>query len=368
MIADPKHIPLMRPKLPDAAQLMPYLREIDANRWYTNFGPLEQRLTDRLAAQFGVTGDHVVCLSNATTALSISLAARAVGSGRYCLLPSFTFVATAQAVLAAGYTPYFLDVDPATWSLDISQVRDTIARLGPEVAAIMVVAPFGAPLDIAPWDGLADETGVPVVVDAAAGFDSVVPGQSPAVVSLHATKPLAAGEGGLVISQDGALVTEVKARANFGFHGERSAVGPGGNAKLGEYAAAVALASLDQWDKTRTGFARTTAAYVEAMNRVPALQLSPGFGDGWVSATCNAVFDAPAGSAAIAALEQAGIEARRWWNKGCHREPMFSDMEHDPVPVTEDLVERVVGLPFGVDLPSEDIRRIADTLSAISTP
>ena len=157
MIADTKQIPLMRPKLPDATQLLPYLREIDANRWYSNFGPLEQRLTGRFAAQFGVTGDHVVCLSNATTALSISLAALTGDDGRYCLMPSFTFVATAQAALAAGLTPYFLDVDPATWRLDNSVVCDVIARLGSDVAAVMVVAPFGAPIDIAPWDRLTEE-------------------------------------------------------------------------------------------------------------------------------------------------------------------------------------------------------------------
>jgi len=367
MIADTKQIPLMRPKLPDATQLLPYLREIDANRWYSNFGPLEQRLTGRFAAQFGVTGDHVVCLSNATTALSISLAALTGDDGRYCLMPSFTFVATAQAALAAGLTPYFLDVDPATWRLDNSVVCDVIARLGSDVAAVMVVAPFGAPIDIAPWDRLTEETGVPVVVDAAAGFDSVVPGVSPSVVSLHATKPLAAGEGGLVISRDGDLIAEVKARANFGFREQRSAVGPGGNAKLGEYAAAVALAALDQWAETRAGFARTTAAYVDAVNAVPALQLSPGFGDDWVSATCNVIFDAPAGETAIAVLEQAGIEARRWWNKGCHREPMFSDGARDPLPVTEHLAERMVGLPFGSELPAADIRRIVDALTSIST-
>lgn len=366
MIAGSKRIPLMRPKLPDAAQLMPYLQEIDANRWYTNFGPLEQRLTGRFAAQFGVTSDHVVCLSNATTALSISLAALAGGDGRYCLMPSFTFVASAQAALAAGLTPYFLDIEPATWRLDTDVVRDAIARLGLDVAAVMVVAPFGAPLDIAPWDRLTDETGVPVVVDAAAGFDSVVPGVSPAIVSLHATKPLAAGEGGLVISRDGDLVAEVKARANFGFHGQRSADGPGGNAKLGEYTAAVALAALDQWATTRAEFARTTADYVEVINAVPALRLSPGFGEDWVSATCNVVFDAPAGDTAIAELERAGIEARRWWNKGCHREPLFSEVDHDPLPVTQHVVERMVGLPFGGDLPAADIRRIADALSVIS--
>jgi len=365
MKTDSERIPLMRPKLPDAAQLMPYLREIDANRWYTNFGPLEQRLTGRFASRYGVANDEVVCLSNATTALSISLAALAGGTGQYCLMPSFTFVASAQAVLAAGLTPYFLDIDPATWRLDTAVVRDSIARLGSAVAAVMVVAPFGAPLDLEPWDRITDDTGIPVIVDAAAGFDSLVPGRSPAIVSLHATKPLAAGEGGFVISRDSDLVAEVKARANFGFHGRRMAAGPGGNAKLGEYASAVALAALDQWAQTCDSFATATTAYVDAISETTAIQLSPDFGNGWVSSTCNVVFDAPVGAAAIAALGEAGIESRLWWNKGCHREPLFLDADRDPLPATEDLVDRMVGLPFGCDLPDGTARRVAEVLSSV---
>lgn len=366
MTADIDRIPLMRPKLPAAEQLLPYLREIDANRWYTNFGPLEQRLTGRFASRFGVAADEAVCLCNATTALSISLAALARANGRYCLMPSFTFVATAQAVLAADLVPYFLDIDPATWRLDPAVVRDAIDRLGSDVAAVMAVAPFGAPLDIESWDRLTDETGIPVIVDAAAGFDGLVAGRSPVIVSLHATKPLAAGEGGLVISRDGDLVAEVKARANFGFREYRSAAGPGGNAKLGEYPAAVALAALDQWTETSAGFARATAAYREAIDEIPGVGLSPGFGDGWVSSTCNVVFDAPVGKKAMAALDRAGVESRLWWNKGCHREPVFSDADRDAVPATEDLVERMVGLPFGCDLPAAQIRRVADVISTVS--
>ncbi len=366
MTADFERIPLMRPKLPDAAQLMPYLQEIDANRWYTNFGPLEQRLTGRFASRYGVATDEAVCLSNATAALSISLAALARPKGRYCLMPSFTFVASAQAVPAAGLMPYFLDIDSATWRLEITAVRDQIDRLGSDVAAVLVVAPFGAPLDIAPWDRLTEDTGIPVVVDAAAGFDSLVAGVSPAIVSLHATKPLAAGEGGLVISRDADFVAEVKARANFGFQGNRSAVGPGGNAKLGEYPAAVALAGLDQWTETRAGFARATAAYIEAIDEIPGVRLSPGFGDGWVSSTCNVAFDATVGEKAISALDNAGIESRRWWNEGCHLEPIFSSADRDALRTTEDLVERIVGLPFGCDLPTAKIHRVADVLSSIS--
>jgi dTDP-4-amino-4,6-dideoxygalactose transaminase len=98
----------------------------------------------------------------------------------------------------AGLTPYFVDVDPSTWALEPLAIEEEIARPPAAVGAVMVVAPFGRPIDYAAWDEVKDRTGLPVVIHAAAAFDSLQVGEAPAVVSLHATKVLGAGEGGFV--------------------------------------------------------------------------------------------------------------------------------------------------------------------------
>src|SRR3546814_6802515 len=88
----------------------------------------------------------------------------------------------------------------------------------------MPVSPFGRPVDIAAWDAFGKRTGLAVVVDAAAAYDRSVAGDSPLVVSLHATKALAAGEGGFVVSHDAAMIEEIRKCINFGFYGTRVAL------------------------------------------------------------------------------------------------------------------------------------------------
>jgi len=350
-------IPVMRPRLPNAAALRPYLEEIDRNGWYSNFGPLERRLEQRLAEQYGLQPESVVGVANCTVGLMLALTA-AVRSGGYCVLPSFTFVASAEAVVAAGLTPLFVDVDPDSWTMRPDHVSEAIRGADGPVAAVMVVSPFGAPVDIALWDDFAAQSGTPVVVDAAAGFDSAVAGNSPVVVSLHATKVLGAGEGGFVMSRDAALVRSIAVRSNFGFRSGRQAEVVGFNGKLNEYCAAVGLASLDAWPRTRPTLAGLTTLYRDALGAIGNLRLAPGFGDGWVGGTCNVAFDRPVADAAIELLTAAGIDSRQWWNKGCHREEAFAGARHGDLPVTDDLGRRVLGLPFHDGLSEADIARI----------
>ena len=166
------NIPLMRPQLPEVSAILPYLEEIDQNRWYSNFGPLERRFERKLADHFELGDRQVVCVSNCTQGLDISLRNAARFPVGYCLMPSFTFVATPHAAISAGLEPYFLDVELDTWALSPVSVRDKISAIEGPIAAVMPVAPFGASIDVSAWDAFAQETGIPVVIDAAAGFDS----------------------------------------------------------------------------------------------------------------------------------------------------------------------------------------------------
>ena len=199
-------IPVMAPRLPDTAALVPYLEEIDGNRWYSNFGPLQRRFETRLADHFDLPKAGVVCVGNCTAGLMLALMAVAPGRGGYCIMPSFTFVASAHAALAAGLVPLFIDVDPQSWTVTQAGVTEAIRSADRPVAAALVVSPFGAPVDVAAWDDFAEDRGIPVVIDAAAGFDGAVAGKSSVVISFHATKVIGTGEGGVVLSRDTALI------------------------------------------------------------------------------------------------------------------------------------------------------------------
>ena len=242
MAAAPPQLRVCRPQLPDADQLRPYLDEIDRSGQYTNFGPLLRRFERRLAERFHVADEGVACVSNGTTGLALALRASAIPEARLCVMPAWTFVATAHAARMAGLEPYFVDVDPDSWSLTPAAALAAAVRAPGPVGAVLPVSPLGAPVDVEAWDAFHAETGLPVVIDAAGGFDGARPGAAPMMISLHATKVFGVGEGGIVVSTDGALVAEIRRRANFGFGSGRVATTEGTNAKMSEYPAALGLA------------------------------------------------------------------------------------------------------------------------------
>ena len=118
-------VPVMRPRLPSAESLLPYLRAIDEARIYSNYGPQATQLDERLAAHYGLSECAVTTVANATLGLGIALNTQGARPGTLCVMPAWTFVASAQAATLAGLIPYFVDVDPSTWALDPVRSRDS---------------------------------------------------------------------------------------------------------------------------------------------------------------------------------------------------------------------------------------------------
>jgi len=361
--AVPAWLPVGRPLLPPTDAVLPYLRAMDGNRWYANHGPLVRRLEERLVAHYGLSAGCVATVASGTAGLTAALLAHEAAQGGLCVLPSWSFVASAHAAIAAGLVPYFADVDAVGWALTPEGAQRAIEAAPGPVAAVMPVMPFGAPLDMAAWDRFAERTGLAVVVDGAAGFDALRPGRVPTVVSLHATKALGVGEGGFVASRDAALVRAVEDAANFGFLRQREAERAGLNAKMSEVHAAVGLAALDLWPRTRAAFRAVAEAYAQALDGMPGVMGLRGAGAGWVSSTMVAVFDAPVADAVAGRLRERGIDTRAWWSKGIHRQAAFRGHPSTPLPVTERLADGTLGLPFHADLPAVAVARVAEALA-----
>lgn len=357
-------LPVARPRMPRAEALFPYLRRIDEGRTYSNFGPLVSELEGRLAQRLGVDPACVVTVANATAGLTLALQTivTEVGGvrepGGYCLIPSWTFVATAHAVSAAGLTPFLVDVDETSWAMTPDIARAALARIDGPVAAVMPVAPFGAPMDVAAWDLFTADTGIPAVIDAAAGHDAVRVGRSPAVVSLHATKILGAGEGGYVVCHDPDLIVGIKRRSNFGFHGARNAEVTGVNAKMSEYHAAVGLASMDSYATDIAGFRAVAAAYRQGLARRQWVGFQVGFGSEWCGSVCVARFVGADQQRIIARLDAIGVGNRAWWGAGVHAQSAFAGLPRLPLPVTEMLARETLGLPYFVDMTDTDVERV----------
>ncbi|MDI1282343.1 DegT/DnrJ/EryC1/StrS family aminotransferase [Brevundimonas sp.] len=357
----PTKVPVARPRLPSAEAVFPYLQRIDDAGWYSNFGPLLTEFEARLAGRFPA-GTEVVTVTNATQALTLTLMAMNLPVGGYVVMPAWTFVATAHAVVQAGLKPWFADVDPDSWMLRPEAVTGLAADIRAQVVAVIPVSAFGAAGDLAAWRAFRDETGVPVLVDAAAAFDTLDDADLPAVVSLHATKVLGIGEGGFLATRDAALALRVRQLTTFGFQGGRESHVAATNAKLSEYPAAVGLASLDAWPADRFRFLRAAQQLRISLIGRPEVQFQNGWGADWVTSVC--AVGLPDGMAAPVAdaLHQQGIDTRQWWGAGCHTSPAFADCARGDLRHTDRLAGSVIGLPFSIDLSAAETGRITDAL------
>lgn len=363
-------IPVLRPLLPRADRLMPYLRRIDAARVYSNYGALtlefEQGVADRLA----LPARGVVSASSGTTALVgtiLAVAGKARPERLLALVPAFTFVATAAAVERCGYQPYIADVDPTTWMLD--PVRLAQHPLLDRIGVVVPVAPFGRPVPQAQWQEFQRLTGIPVVIDGAASFDTVEEapdqflGPIPLIMSFHATKCFATGEGGGVATTDVDLARRVKKALNYGFHSARDSRSPSTNGKMSEFHAAVGLAELDGWGSKKAALRAVVARYRRRLTRVGLADryvASPDIGASYNLFLCRSLEE----SAAVQeSLRFARIDFRLWYGEGLQHQTYFRDVAHDALGVSEEILPRLLGLPTAPDLADASIARIVAALT-----
>ncbi len=355
------------PDLPQAAELLPWLQRIDANRWYTNGGPLVREFEQRLGGFIDGGGEaSCVTLSSGMSALELGLHALGVGAGKRVLLPALTFPATAQAVSRCGAEPLLGDVCADTWTMTPAIARDALARQ--RVDAVMPVASFGFPLPVEQWDEFVRHTGVPVLADAAAALGVQKVGSSAHwSFSLHATKPMGVGEGGLFVSPDHALAQAVRRLANFGFEHGVVHSSHGTNAKLNEYAAAIGLAQLQRWPRLLQRRREVFDDYRSRLLALPGVRIQP---LGTPPATL--CVQLPADAAAVAAaLARSGIETRRWYLPPLNEHPAFGAVKRigpggtSRLPVTERLATTLLGLPFHSRLTGEEVATVVDALAAL---
>jgi dTDP-4-amino-4,6-dideoxygalactose transaminase len=352
-------IPVAKPRLPLADEIAPYLRRIDQSRWYSNGGPLVQEFETRLAAH---ADGRTATVANATIGLALALLAYELPAGTLCMVPAWTFAATAHAVQLAGLVPWIVDVDATNWALEPPAARELLRGAPGPVSAVIPVSPFGAPLDSSSWEAFRNETGIAVVIDAAAAFDTIRATSVPAVVSLHATKILGIGEGGFVLTTDASFIAELQKRANFGFWNSRESTVRSLNGKLSEYAAAIGLAALDSWPTTRAEFGRVASSYRELFADEPNVTLQRGFAEDWVTSTVVISTREPGADAIARLLAENQIGSRRWWGGGLHRHAIFASLPRAKTDNADFLADSVIGLPCWRDLSNEDIRQICDVV------
>lgn len=333
-------VPLLVPDMPAAAALLPWLERIDAQRRYANFGALACAFEDRLSAQWAAPPE-VVSTSSGTAALEVGIAALGIAAGSAALVPAFTFAATASAAIRNRLDVVFSDVAADSWQLTPAIAREVAKRR--KLGLVIPVATFGCAVSAAAWDVFTQETGIPVLVDAAAAFGNQEIGTlTSCAFSFHATKPFGIGEGGAFVTRERALARRARRLSNFGYE-NRVSHEAGTNAKLSEFAAAVGLAQAERWAERQQRRRGLWAAYHAALAKVPGVRLQA-TGDS-LPAVC--VLRVPRNADRVCdALGIAGIETRRWYCPPLHRHPAFAACGRDDLRETQLLAREALGVPW----------------------
>ena len=339
--------------MPKSSSFSSRLEKIWASGVFSNFGPQVRELESRLATRLNVAPEQVVVLSNATMAIAGLVAISEKSRWR---VPSWTFVATALAVLQTGKTLQFADVGPDNHMLPPveSSGLGTITTL-----------PFGVGIP----NGIISPTNFPEIIDAAASLASVtdlsgLPTHSSVVFSLHATKYLGSGEGGVAVAGNSETAQTLRSWANFGFSGNRESLLVGTNAKMSEVQAAIAHACLDQEEDERDDWIQlrgnSTEVAVALSIDIPFLS-AHSIAPYWVVR-----FQSQRERDSVeAVLREARIESRRWWGSGCHsmpalkRFPRESDLKN-----TEWLAQTTLGLPYFRGMERSDFSNIGEQVEA----
>jgi dTDP-4-amino-4,6-dideoxygalactose transaminase len=347
------------------------LERIDEAHWYSNGGPLLNELAARLAgfwrkAGVAVAESQISLVSSGTAALELALQAHGIGPGDRILVPSLTFPATATSVLRCGAEVILGDVDAKSWQLTPACAER--ARREHQLSAVVPVGPWGTAVPTGEWTAFAAATGVPVVVDSAAGFGVQHPVSGLTIVySMHATKPYAAGEGGLVVGTE-ELIDEIRRLANFGFE-RRQITRAGTNAKLSEYHAAVALAALDAWPQAYAGRMKLRDEYESHTDLFNAGDNTLLNSREWFSVDSQPLV-ARSGAALLRdKLLGRGVESRQGYCPPLHWHPAFGDCLRvdesggQKLLNSELLFERVLLLPMHLGLSGEDVFRVASAVA-----
>jgi perosamine synthetase len=360
-------IPVARPDLGPRERA--YVEECLQTAWISSAGPFVRRFEAAFAAACGVS--HGVACSSGTTALHLALTAAGVGAGDEVIVPAWTFVATANAVVHAGATPVLADVDPATWGIDPVEAARKVSR---RTRAIIAVHLYGRPADIPALRRLSRRHGLLLVEDAAEAHGAEVGGRRVGSLgdvgcfSFFANKILTTGEGGILITRDGRLAKGARRLRDHGM-GQRRYWHPvvGYSYGLGNLQAAIGLAQVERFDELLKRKDTIGAHYTTRLCQIPGIDLP--VGQPGVRAVCwlvSILVDrrrfGMGRDALMRALAARGIETRPFFSP-LHRMPPYRRAER--FPVAERLAAAGMNLPSGPAITTAEIDRVVDTIREI---
>lgn len=360
-------INVTRSSIPEFEEYCAEIRSIWDNHWLTNMGEKHRQLEKELKDYLGC--NELALFVNGHLALEMAIEAFEL-HGEIITTP-FTFASTTHAIVRRGCTPVFCDIDPVSYTMDVTKIE---ALITDKTVAIMPVHVYGNLCDVDEIERIAKKHNLKVIYDAAHAFGVSRKGVSAAcfgdasMFSFHATKVYNTIEGGALCFNDAELKQRVNDLKNFGIHGPEDVLYVGGNAKMNEFCAAMGICNLrhvEQWIAQR---GEVVKRYRERLSGVGGITLCAPQKDVKENyAYFPVVFDGYkyTRDEVFKRLADNGIIARKYFypitnSFDCYKgQPGF---DVDKTPVAKFVAERVLTLPLYAGLSIEDCDRICDVI------
>jgi dTDP-4-amino-4,6-dideoxygalactose transaminase len=315
---------------------------------------------------------HGIGVASGTDALILALRACGVQAGDEVLIPPFTFVATGSAVSALGAKPVFADIRPDTYNLDPS---DLARRVTPRTRAIIAVHLYGLACDMDPLLDFARVHNLRVIEDNAQAIGATYKGRrtgsmgDAACLSFYPTKNLGAyGDAGMVVTNSSEMAERLKSLRNHGQSAKYVSSEPGWNSRLDEIQAAilrVKLRHLPEWQRTRQAHA---AAYTKLLLGIPGVA-PPLVADGYEHVFHQYTIRVERRDAVQQFLNERKIGNAVYYPVPLHLQPLYASLGYKAghFPHAEHAAQEVLSLPMYPELRSEQIARVAETVSEFVT-
>jgi perosamine synthetase len=352
-----------------------YLNQCIDTGWISSEGPFVRQFEESLAAR--VDRQHGIAVSNGSVALDTAVAALGIGSGDEVILPTFTIISCAAAIVRAGATPVLIDSDPVTWNMDSNQIE---SKITPRTKAIMIVHIYGLPVDTDAILTLADKYGLSVIEDAAEMHGQTYKGKpcgsfgNISTFSFYPNKHITTGEGGMLLTDDPQLAERCRSLRDLCFQPQKRFVHEelGWNFRMSNMQAALGVAQLERLDEFVLRKRRMGKRYTELLADVLGLKLPLAKTDYaeniyWVYGLVledELPLDA---QAIICLLAEKKIGSRPFF--WCmHEQPVFKKMglfQNESYPVSERLARRGLYIPSGLALTDEQINQVVSVVKDI---
>jgi perosamine synthetase len=352
-----------------------YLLECIETGWISSEGPFVKQFEEKFAARVGRR--YGVAVSNGSVALDTAVVALGIGAGDEVILPTFTIISCAAAIVRIGAVPVVVDCDSDTWNMNISQIEEKIT---PKTKAIMVVHIYGLPVDMEPLLALASKYNLQIIEDAAEmhgqSYKGIPCGSFGAIstFSFYPNKHVTTGEGGMLVTDDEKLAERCRSLRNLCFQPQKRFVHEelGWNFRMTNLQAAVGVAQLERLEEFVARKRYIGQRYTELLGDISSLELpvvKTDYAENiyWVYGLVlkdEVPFDA---LEAMRRLAQLKIGTRPFF--WCmHEQPVFQKMglfDGVSCPVAERIARRGFYIPSGMAITDEQIEQVAIAVGEI---